>query len=218
MRARGQKSEARTQRSAIRGRTMSIRLWLMLAMGMTWRALAQEDLPKLQPPLGEIPPTFWEQYGMVVSLGGVALLLLLAFVIWWWLRPKPVANVSPVVEARAALERMCGRAEDGNILSSVSQTLRRYVIAAFELSPGEYSTAEFRQLVGRNDKVGVELANALSEFLRQCDERKFSGAVTTDSPPVVPGALKLVAQSELRRNQLRKAATEPALSPAPARA
>ena len=103
------------------------------------------------------------------------------------------------------------------MLSSVSQILRRYVIAAFELPPGEFSTTEFRQLVSANEKIGAELANALSEFMRQCDEQKFSGADAAGPTDAAPRALELVARGETRRAQLRQAASELALQPTPAR-
>src|SRR2546421_10759734 len=38
---------------------------------------ASDELPRLAPPRGEIPPTFWEQYGVWVIFGGLLLVSLL---------------------------------------------------------------------------------------------------------------------------------------------
>jgi hypothetical protein len=195
---------AGSQRSAFRGqKCCAVVLWL-LPVWLALDSLAQEELPKLLPPHGELPPTLWEQYGMAIVIVGVAVLLLLAFTIWWWLRPKPAVIVPPEIQVRTALEALRNTPEDGCTLSSVSQILRRYVIAAFELPPGEFSTTEFRQLVVANSKIGSDLAAAMSEFMLRCDERKFSGSDAALPTNTVTRALELVAMAETRHAQLRQ--------------
>jgi hypothetical protein len=163
---------------------------------------APSRLSALAPPCGELPPTFWQQHGTVVVVGGLVVLALAAVVVWKILRPKPQPVLPPAVVARAALARLQRQPEDGKILSEASQALRRYVIATFELPPDELTTAEFCAALAGNKKIGAELAQSIADFLRECDGRKFSG-----SPPAVPlnaagRALELVALGEKRRAEL----------------
>ena len=150
-------------------------------------ALTEEPIPRLRPPRGEIPPTFWEQNGIWIILAGVVLLGVIAFIAWWLLRPKPVVAVPPDVQARSALESLRQKPEDGAALSQVSQILRHYVNAAFGLPPGEMTTADFCQAVADQGRLGAELSAALADFLRKCDERKFA-----PPSPVAAGILPAV--------------------------
>jgi hypothetical protein len=164
------------------------------------------ELPKLLPPYGELPPTFWEQHGTRVTIAGLAALALARFAVWLWLRPKPAVILPPEVQARQALEPLRERTEDGVLLSEVSQILRRYVIAAFELPCGELTTSEFCRALSSHDKLGEELSAALGDFLRECDERKFSTRSSSAPMEAADQALKLIAQAEGRRAQLRQLA------------
>ena len=94
--------------------------------------------------------------------------------IWWATRPKPPVIIPPEVQARGDLESLRKLAEDGRVLSKVSQAVRRYFGAAFALPPGELTTAEFCRAMAANDQVGSELSTTTSDFLRRCDERKFA--------------------------------------------
>jgi hypothetical protein len=154
-------------------------------------APAEELMPRLRPPRGEIAPTFWEQYGVWVILAGVIVLGMSAFAVWWFTRPKPAVVVPPAVQARQALEPLRGHAEDGALLSQVSQILRRYVSTAFALPPGEMTTADFCRAIADQGRLGPELSPALGDFLRKCDERKFAppGAVAADILPAVEGGI-----------------------------
>jgi hypothetical protein len=100
------------------------------------------------------------------------------------------------------------KAEDGALLSQVSQILRHYVVAAFNLPPEELTTAEICRAVAGLEKIGPELSAALGEFLRQCDERKFSPP--TPAPPLgaVAEALKLIDQAQARLASLAQSAAQ----------
>lgn len=177
-------------------------LWLALVC-FVLRGLAQEELPKLRPPKAEIPPTFWEQHGATVMVLVPVGLLLVAVGLWLLLRPKPPVPLPPEVRARTALEALLQAPEDGQVLSRVSQILRRYVQAVFALPPGEPTTAEFCQCMAGRKDIGEELSGALADFLRRCDARKF--AQTNPGTPLgaAARALELVAQGEARRAVLR---------------
>ena len=188
-------------------------LWLAVVC-FTLQGLAQGELPKLQPPLGEIPPTFWEQHGTTVMVSVPIALLLLAVGIWLLLRPKPVVPLPPETQARMALEKLLKQPEDGAVISRATQILRRYVQVAFELPPGEPTTAEFCQMIAGHRKLGAEFSGALGEFQRRCDERKFAQSSPTIPIGAAARALELVAQGEARRAELRQQESMPTTKPA----
>ncbi len=195
--------------SRAEGRGAAIRACWMVLVVFAWSATAQEEAPLLQPPLGEIPLTYWEQHGLMVILGAGALITFVVLGIWFWLRPKPAEVLPPEEEARLALEALAKRPEDGAVISRTSQVLRQYVLAGFDLPPGQPTTAEFCHLIKCESKIGDEFATALTDFLRECDARKFAQSGSTASLNAVPRALKLVEQGEARRAQLRQMAANP---------
>jgi len=156
-------------------------------------------LPPLAPAYGEMRPTFWEQHGTAIFVGGFVLLALAGAVAWISSRPKAPVVVAPEVLARNALAKLLRQPEQGMVLSAISQILRRYLITAFGLPPGEWTTSEFCAALASNEKVGGELAQAVAGFLRECDERKFSPANPAGPLQAANRALELVAQAEQRR-------------------
>jgi hypothetical protein len=133
--------------------------------------------------------------------------------IWFLTRPKPPAVVPPEVQARKALEPLRLQTEDGALLSRVSQVLRHYVAAAFDLPPGELTTAEFCGAITGHPLIGPELSAALSAFLRLCDQDKFSPPAPIPPLSAVAQALKLMDQAQARRLALAQSAGQPAQSP-----
>jgi uncharacterized protein DUF4381 len=165
-------------------------------------------IPQLRPPRGEIPPTFWEQNAGWVWASALAAVAMIGAAVWYARRPRPEVTVSPEVAARQALEPLRAKLEDGVLLSQVSQILRRYIIRAFALDPGELTTTEFCAAIGRQPRINPELAAALSDFLRRCDERKFSPASAGPAIEAVPNALRFVELAEARLAALRQPARE----------
>jgi hypothetical protein len=159
---------------------------------------------KLLPPLDELPPTFWEQYATAISFAVIGAVALLAFFLWLIFRPKPKIIVPPEVQAREALHKLSAQPEDGAVLSSVSQVVRNYFSAAFQLSPGELTTTEFCREISGNEKIGEEVSTAAANFLRDCDDHKFSATAGAGKIDAANRALNLVEQAEQRRAQLRQ--------------
>jgi hypothetical protein len=156
-------------------------------------------LPALVPPYSELPPSFWEQHGSFIVFGGLGIVALAALGCWLFLRPGPKIIIPPEVQAREALEILGRQPEDGRVLSRVSQVVRNYFIAAFQLAPGELTTMEFCAVLAANQTIGAENIKSISDFLHECDTKKFSS-----SPAVVPlnaagRALKLIACAETGR-------------------
>ncbi len=156
-------------------------------------------LAKLLPLYGEVPPTFWEQRGALVVVAGLVVLALSAFIIWRLLCPKSKVILPPAVQARTALEVLRQIPEDGATLSHISQILRSYFIAAFQLPRGELTTAEFSRAISGHEQIGAELVASVVGFLGRCDEQKFSPTKIVASSGAVDQALALIAQGEARR-------------------
>ncbi len=197
-------------------RTLGLALSLFAAqplLATTNNSNAPEAIPALRPPHAEIPATFWDQYSAWVILAGVLVAALVGLAIWFFTRPKPPVVVPPEVLARRVLEPLRQQVEDGALLSRVSQVLRHYVAAAFDLAPGELTTAEFCRAITGHPLIGPELSAALSAFLRLCDQDKFSPPAPVPPLSAVAQALKLIDQAQARRLALAQSAGQPAQSP-----
>jgi hypothetical protein len=159
--------------------------------------------PKLSPPYGELPPTFWEQHAssLVFACLGVIVLITLGLCIIF--RTKAKIIIPPEVQAREILKDLRRQPETGVVLSQVSQTVRSYFSAAFQLSPGELTTTEFCREISGKENIGGELSTAVAGFLRDCDAHKFSSTVASVKLDAANRALSLVEQAEQRRGQLR---------------
>jgi hypothetical protein len=164
---------------------------------------AQTSNPNLLPPLapayGEMRPSLWEQHGTAVLIAIPILIALAALAGWLILRPRPLVIVSPEALARDSLEKLRRQPENGNVLSEISQALRRCVMAVFECPSAELTTTEFSAALAGSEKVGPELAQAISGFLRECDEAKFSPASSATPLNAAARALELVEQVGRRR-------------------
>jgi hypothetical protein len=162
-------------------------------------------LPTLLPPYGQMRPTFWEQHGTAILAGGLILMGLVAAGVWRILKPRPRPVLPPAIAAREALARCRVRPEDGNILSEVSQVLRRYIGAMLEFPDGELTTAELCRELEGGQKITPQLTHSISGFLRACDERKFSPAVSSAPLDAAGRALEfiiLIEKDTQRREHL----------------
>jgi hypothetical protein len=166
-----------------------------------------DEILVLSPPHAELAPTFWEQYGGWAFLAAVVLLALASIVAWRWLRPKSPVVLPIELQARQELAALRQRSEDGRMVSQVSRVMRRYVVTAFELPPDELTTSEFCRALGGDQKIGPELAAAVGEFLRRCDEVKFAPSSSPRQMGAAIRALELIELGEARRAQLREMAT-----------
>ena len=190
------------RRQSIRRSTFDVRCSMFLPFLLLFAtppAFGQSQtnaLPTLLPPYGKIAPTFWEQHGAAILVGSFIFLALAATVVWLILKPGLRPVLPPAIIARKSLEKCRARPEDGTVLTEVSQTLRRYVGAVFEFPPGEFTTAEFCAELERSEKVAPQLTSTISDFLRVCDERKFSPAASSVPLNAANRALEFVALTE----------------------
>jgi len=157
---------------------------------------ASDEIPKLRPPRPEIPPTAWEQHHTGI-ICGVSLLVALGVLGAWYLtRPKPPVLAPAIVQARAALEALRSQPENGLALSKVSQVVRYYFTAALNLPPAELNTTEFCRAIAGVKMIGPDLAADVSDFLRQCDQRKFAALPAQPPLGAVALATKFINQTE----------------------
>ncbi len=176
---------------------LSLMLWPLAVS-----AADTNDLTTLVPAYAEIPPTFWQQHKTFIIIGGFLFVIAQSLVLW-----KLLMRLQPAVEppenlARAALNELADETEDGKLLSQVSQILRRYFCAAYELPTAEMTTTEFCAVLKNQKKIENKLAEKTSKFLRDCDQDKF--APKTIAPPMnaVDRASELISLSEMRRAQI----------------
>jgi hypothetical protein len=172
-----------------------------------------DEIPPLAPPLPEVSATFFERYPLVrFALPG--LVVGAALGLWQALRNRkkvPPPLPSPVAQARTALLVLQAHPEDGATLSAVSKVLRNYLINKFWVRPEEMTTTEFCAALVANKDISAEISSKLVEFLRGCDERKFSPAANTTPLNAASRALALVEMAEAPRTMIVPAGEPPAL-------
>lgn len=188
--------------------------WLILVLfGATLEIYAQTNssgtnaASYLVPPYGEMQPTFWELHGEAVIVITGALVVAVVCAVWLALLPRRVEPPAPVLVARKELAQLSRRPEDGACLSAVSQVLRRYFISAFRLADGELNTSEFSAAIAAKPEIGAELAKPLADFLRECDERKFSPAAGAEPLGAAHKAEDFLARAEARRAAIQRPTT-----------
>jgi hypothetical protein len=163
-------------------------------------------MPELKPPHGELPPSFWEQYGWVVLIAGIVGVVLLAGLILLLSRPKPMAPTLPEALARQTLDLLRGRGENGEVLVNVSRILRGYLVFALGLPPTELTTTEICAALEATPMIPPEMASGIGKFLQQCDERKFSPAPPAPPRSAVDTALEWLEKVEAERRKMQAAA------------
>ena len=168
-----------------------------------------EGLPPLRPPRPEIPPGFWEQHEAWILAAAIGLLIAVGAGIWFLTRPRPAIVISPAATARAALDALRGQPETGLVLSRISQVIRRYFAATCQMPEEEHTTAEFARILVEQSAIGPNLAEAVNEFLRQCDHRKFAPLGPLPPLGAVAGAAHLIEEAEAKRAALLQAAPNP---------
>jgi hypothetical protein len=157
--------------------------------------------PTLLPPRGEISPTFWEQHGWLVIIDAFIALIIITALVILLTRPRQIRIEAPEVVARRALEKLRSRADDDALLMEVSRVFRRYLVFAFDLPPEELTTGELDRTLQSSPKTEPALARDVVNFLRQCDQDKFSPPVVPPRVGVASRALELLEKIEAHRRQ-----------------
>jgi hypothetical protein len=162
---------------------------------------ASDELPPLHPPRPEIQPTYFERNAAWLLGGSLVFVAAAGALVWRLTRPKPEEVLPPQERARRELGTLRQLPEDGVVLSRVSQVLRRCYGEVFGLPSIELTTTEFCNAISGLDLVGSELAGAMTDFLRRCDQCKFAPAAPSPPFGAVEQAFKLIERAEERRAQ-----------------
>jgi Domain of unknown function (DUF4381) len=162
-----------------------------------------DQIPQLKPPHGEIPPGFWEQYGIWVIVAGLIFVYLVAWVIWLVMRKRKPMSRPPEVEANEALAAIRGQPENGETLAEISRIVKTYFVRAFNLPPQEHTTAEIAVLARESRQIGPGLGQDLGAYLAELDRRKFALGTQIAGRPALEQAEELIQASEGRRKELR---------------
>ena len=169
--------------------------------------------PLPRPLRTELPPSFWSQYGWLLGVTAVLVIIFTGFCIWRLRRPKPTIIPSPETFARSALEALRGRTPDGTLISEVSQILRHYIIAAYNLAPHELTTAELQSALQALPQSKSDLFAAITDFLHRCDEWKFAHVHSAPQFDPLTGALELITKIESLKTQPPQVPQPGSLSP-----
>jgi hypothetical protein len=153
----------------------------------------------------ELPPTFWERHALGIGVYSVQAVLLLAFISWLVFKRRRPSVVPIEAQTRAELEALRAAPITGETLSRMSRCVRRYFVAAFQLPPREYTTADFCTTLERQSQLGAGLAEETAAFLRETDVRKFAPGGAGEPGDAVRRAMQLVDAAERRREALRQA-------------
>ena len=192
------------------GRLLALAVLGALALRLTLPAQANipkasnDEIPPLKPPLDEIPPEAWEEHGAAIVTGGVLSLAAIGAAVWFAFRPRPTEPIPPDTLARKELETLKGKAQTGQLLSTVSRVTRSYLSRAFELPAAELTTTEFCEHLAKQERVGPLLGSTAQKFLKQCDELKFSPTPPPGPFDAVGESLRLVEQGQARLAEARR--------------
>jgi len=180
----------------------------LLAVGLILQARAQEatgkpdPIPPLKPPKPVIAPTYWEEHSALIVPAALAGVGLVAGALWLTFRKRPTPAEAPAHKALRELDELATAPQEGRMLSRVSRTVRDYLTAAFDMPREETTTTEFVERVRHLPALGEGIAAKVPEFLRACDERKFSAQPPPGEFNAVARARELIEAGELRRAEL----------------
>ena len=127
-------------------------LALFLLLPTVVFAQSTNDVPPLRPALPEIPPTLWEQHGMLIVGLSVVAVALLAAAIWWLLQPKPPVPVPIEIQIWRELTALSHELDSSEMLTNLSRCLRRYFSSAFGLPAEGATTTDFNRSLATASK------------------------------------------------------------------
>ena len=116
---------------------------------------------------------------VLVLLAGAALLALGGFILWHRRRRRQSRALRYFEIALQRLEKLRELMHPGSVRefsSAISDTVRRYIEAGFEVTATHQTTEEFlHDILKHENSPLARHRSLLDEFLRQCDLAKFAG-------------------------------------------
>jgi len=168
---------------------------LLLVSGTSARA-ADDEIPSLKPPHGELKPSYWETHPWAMLTSGVVGVGIVFAVVQLIRRPLPGPSPSPTGMARQKLTALRERNEDAAVAAEVSNVLRQYLAASFGMPSVALTTTELSKSLVRDLHIHAELAQTVERFLRQCDQWKFGLIAPLPGGTLANHAIDLIRQLE----------------------
>jgi hypothetical protein len=150
-------------------------------------------------PIEDVPPVpSWRDWLVLLVAWPVASILIVG-VLLWRLRRRRLPHVLPLPPGAAALRELERLAAVGLVSAAdvrryyaqLSDVVRRYLEARFQLPASRQTTAEFLESVRQSPLLAADLQALLRDFLERCDRAKFA--------PVTPAPAECEAAAELAR-------------------
>lgn len=168
--------------------------------------LAQIAPGNSPPPIKDIaPPVDVFPYPLSVVVAGIIaaiiVLSLLGWLLWKWLRSRPAppplppraVAMSELTQLRAQVRTM----EPYAFSIAVSDVLRRYISAEYDLHALEQTSPEFLMSISSTPRFSERDKGLLADFLGKCDLIKFAriSADAEDSEQLLTSAISFVQGS-----------------------
>jgi hypothetical protein len=182
----------------------------------TNQSASTNDLRAIKAPVAIPDPWFW--------IGcGVGLLTTTAVAWWLWRRwhrqqaappPKPVTPPHQIARAKLR-EALALLHEPRPFCILVSDTIRVYLEAQFDLHAPERTTEEFLEELQTSSVLSYEQKQALGAFLTSCDLVKFARYEPTqvELQSIYDAALRLVDETQFSPPRLEPAPVAPPSAP-----
>jgi Domain of unknown function (DUF4381) len=151
------------------------------------------EIRDIAPPIDVFPYPLW----MIIAVGCVAAAVL-GVIVWWgvrWIRRRPAPPPpTPRQVALRALEALRAQVREMAPYAfsiAVSDVLRAYVGAAYQLHAPRQTSPEFLAAISGYSKFSDADRSLLASFLERCDLIKFAhvDADATDSEKLLESAL-----------------------------
>jgi hypothetical protein len=165
-------------------------------------------IPDLKPPKKELGAELPEQaiLGAVVCLAFAVLLLGRVFH-----KPKVIAPVPPehpAAAVRRVLAEMGPNSSPAAAAAELAHAFRNYLRVAYGLGEEELTTLELSDRFGAHRLSGDGTAEAVGQFLRECNVLQFAPPGDTPLEPLTTRAFSLLDELERQRSS-------PAVMPPP---
>lgn len=154
------------------------------------------EIRDIAPPIDVLPYPLW-----ILVTGGILLGLFLAFVVWfavlWWRNrpgPEPPSPRAVALAQLAELRSQAQHAPPYDFSIAVSDVLRTFVSAQYELAATRQTSPEFLTAIACSDRFSESDRGLLARFLGKCDMIKFAriDASGEDSAELLSNAVAFV--------------------------
>ena len=153
-------------------------------------------IPDLRPLREELSASVEKQRDLLPWFVGTAIIAVVVGVAAVWPKKQPPQPLAPYAFARKELEGLNGTVVTPLVLSTV---VRGYLLDAFRIPARGATSEELLHWLAAHPQWDTLLSGETTDFLRECDEAKFSPTQPEQHPEWIERALALIARIERRR-------------------